>query len=73
MNRVFFFFGKSWGREVTAQREMDRRYMISTILSHLTQECHMKYSFAELGIISNIHTSVEDESKMKVDDYSMTG
>ncbi|CAF9927764.1 MAG: hypothetical protein HETSPECPRED_006676 [Heterodermia speciosa] len=48
-------------------------YSRGTILSHLTKECHMKYSFAELGIISNIHTSVEDESNMKVDDYSMTG
>ena len=48
-------------------------YSRGTILSHLVKECHMKYSFAELGIISNIHPSVEDESKMKVDDYSMIG
>ena len=33
----------------------------------------MKYSFAELGITSNILTSVENESTMNVDDYFMTG
>ena len=51
----------------------DGSYIISTILSHLTKECHMKYSFAELRIISNIHTSVEDECNINVDDYSMAG
>ena len=33
----------------------------------------MKYSFVELGIISNIHPSVENESNMKVDEDSMMG
>ena len=33
----------------------------------------MEYSFVELGITSNIHTSVENESNMKVDDNSMIG
>ena len=33
----------------------------------------MKYSFVELGIISNIHTSVENESNMEVDEDSMMG
>ena len=31
----------------------------------------MKYSFVELGITSKIHTSVENESNMKVYDCSM--
>ena len=33
----------------------------------------MKHSFGELGITSNIHPSVENESNMKVDDGSMIG
>ena len=41
--------GKSWGREVTAQREMD--YPSSVFVSQFfhevhIQEGHMKYSFA---------------------------
>ena len=33
----------------------------------------MKCSFAELGITSNIHPLVDDESNMRVDDDSMIG
>ena len=33
----------------------------------------MKYSFVELGITSNIHPLVENESNMKVHDDSMIG
>ena len=61
-------YGKSWGREVAAQREVD--YCIHRLPppSSVT-----KHSFAELGITSNVHPLVGDESNMKVDDDSMIG
>ena len=37
------------------------------------QKGHMKYSFAQLGITSNIHFLIDNESNMKVDNDSMIG
>ena len=52
----------------------DARWIIHRLFHKVhTQESHMKYRFAELGITFNIHFSIDDESNIKFDDDSMIG
>ena len=66
---------KSWEREVNYSP-----FSLFNFFRVHIRKSHMKYSFAELGITSNIHPSAlvdislgNDENDMKVDENSMIG